>query len=85
MYTISLNSPLGLSVCLVGSKASRLSELCLNDFPVPDGFSVTAEAFEKFCTHNNINDDMTSKSSEGLANKIIECDFPDYLRKKIDL
>lgn len=38
----------------VGAKAARLSQLHASDFPVPDGFAVTADALELFLAANDL-------------------------------
>ncbi len=52
-YTIPLQKKCSVGLC--GGKAFQLSRLMNNNFPVPGGYSVTSLAFDKFCSHNNLN------------------------------
>jgi pyruvate,water dikinase len=46
---------------VAGSKAANLGELVKAGFPVPEGFVLTTDAFQKFIAVNNINLDSTQE------------------------
>src|SRR5579871_1375215 len=41
-------------LALVGGKGANLGEMIRSDFPVPDGFIVTTNAYYKFIKDNNL-------------------------------
>src|SRR5690242_21761055 len=47
-YVVSLRDCAELGIDRVGAKAWNLSQLLVRDFPVPDGFVLTTQAFERF-------------------------------------
>ena len=54
MYTISLSSKEEVSANLVGTKAANLIFLNQKDFPIPDGFVLTINAYKDFIEFNNL-------------------------------
>ena len=54
MYTISLSSKEDISANLVGTKAANLIFLNQKDFPIPDGFVLTINAYKDFIEFNNL-------------------------------
>ncbi|MHA1105475.1 MAG: PEP/pyruvate-binding domain-containing protein, partial [Promethearchaeota archaeon] len=54
MYTISLSSKEDISANIVGTKAANLIFLNQKDFPIPDGFVLTINAYKDFIEFNNL-------------------------------
>ena len=84
-------------VLLAGGKGANLGELIRAGMPVPEGFVILAQAFEKFLEESDINveieaawdriniEDIESveESSEILRHLILEQEFPEDLEKEI--
>jgi pyruvate,water dikinase len=54
-YTIKLGELSREDIGCIGAKAANLSELMRVGLPIPDGFSLTTEAFQAFLDANSIN------------------------------
>ena len=82
------------SVALVGGKAANLGELSSNNFPVPNGFVVTADAYklflaqtkiqeqiDKILEHLDIEDsDKLNEASDKIQDLILSADMPYEVR-----
>ena len=64
IYTCNLREVKTIGVALLGAKAARLGELHNSSFPVPEGFIITALAYQEIIRENNI----TGKIKEQLNN-----------------
>lgn len=85
------------SLPLVGGKGANLGEMNQAGFPVPDGFAITVEAYDKFLTENNLNEEIENilkdtdvnnpeklrKSSQKIQKKIKTSEIPDDISKEI--
>jgi len=81
----------------VGGKGANLGEMARNNFPIPDGFVVTAGAYFKFLEHNKMaaflhemldgldveKSEELGKASERLKNKIIGGEIPADMKQEI--
>jgi len=63
-YTIKLGELSREDIECIGAKAANLSELKRVGLPVPDGFSLTTEAFQAFLDANSINAGSSAKKVE---------------------
>jgi len=63
-----------------GSKAVTLALLWQKGYNIPDGYCISAIAFERFCSHNHI----TSSNMKDAENSIIDGIFPIDLQKEIE-
>ena len=77
MFTITLSDQAAFDVRLVGSKAANLARLFQAGFPVPNGFVVTAIAFEQFLTDNKL--DFASATEENIA----ASQFPEHIESAL--
>lgn len=68
-YIASLLDPAALNAGRVGSKAANLAKLIQAGFPVPDGFVVTTDAFERFLAANDFGPDA-------LQETVLAASFP---------
>lgn len=82
---------------LVGAKAANLGEMILSKFPVPEGFVVTALAFENFIQHNKLRlkikhllntvnyEDPHSLTyvSNIIKRLVVNAEIPDSITKKV--
>src|SRR3989344_9052563 len=48
---------------IVGGKSANLGEMVNSGFPVPDGFSTTSHAYERFLEENNLSQFIKDKLS----------------------
>lgn len=84
-------------VGIVGGKGANLGELTAFGLPVPPGFCVTAQAYNKFIDYSELDevvkflmesinvenvDDLTQVSND-IQEKIKSCDFPPELEEEI--
>jgi len=72
--------PQGLSradVSRVGAKAANLGELARAGFPVPDGYAVTTQAFDRFVTFNGL---VAAQTPEELLAAEMPFEVEDALR-----
>lgn len=67
-----------------GSKASRLAEMALAGFPVPEAYVVTNEAFKTYCEHNDIALETAQGDHDDIADRIRNGEFPPAVKKAID-
>ncbi len=80
----------------VGGKAASLGELAAHNLPIPDGFTVTADAYRQFITSTGIAEelfeavDVDTEDSRALAEAeqrarqlILEAPWPEETRSKI--
>lgn len=81
----------------VGGKGANLGEMAKNNFPIPDGFVVTAGAYFKFLEHNRMagflhemldgldveKSEELGKASERIKNKVIGGEIPADLKQEI--
>ncbi|MFH0929492.1 MAG: phosphoenolpyruvate synthase [Candidatus Aenigmatarchaeota archaeon] len=81
----------------IGGKSANLAELINADFPVPDVFFVTVEAYNKFLEHNELRGKiqdivgkidyadvrLLAKASDIIKKFIIEAEMPDEIRKAV--
>ena len=51
-------------VKIAGGKGANLGEMTKTGIPVPPGFVVLSEAFEKFCEETDINIEIEAKMDE---------------------
>lgn len=51
-FTLRLSQAAGAGPSEIGSKAASLAELIQAGFPVPDGYALRVEAFQRFCQRN---------------------------------
>ncbi len=79
---------------LVGGKAANLGEIAKNNFPVPGGFVVTAEAYKLFLDKTGIqkeinqilektdisNTDQLKSSSEKIQNLVLSAEMPTEIK-----
>ncbi|WP_432409040.1 PEP/pyruvate-binding domain-containing protein [Wukongibacter sp. M2B1] len=63
-----------------GSKAVTLAELWQNGYNVPDGYSISSKAFDRFCGYNCVE----FPDIDDIADKIISSAFPEDLEKEIE-
>ena len=63
-YTIKLGELSREDIGCIGAKAANLSELMRVGLPVPDGFSLTTEAFQAFLDANSINAGSSAEKVE---------------------
>jgi len=82
---------------LVGGKAANLAEIFNADFPVPEAFFITIEAYKKFLKHNEIskkikeifkkidysNVKSLQSSTEEIRKLIIEGEMPEKVKEEI--
>ncbi len=82
---------------LVGGKGANLGEMMKAGIPVPNGFIVTADAYNEFIEHNKLNDTIKKilaeldvsnsreleKVSEKIQNLIIASEIPPEMGKEI--
>lgn len=82
---------------LVGGKGANLGEMTQAGFPVPDGFAVTVESYDRFIEQNNLHGEINDllkdldrndpvqlqKVSQKIQKKIERGDIPDDVRKDI--
>src|SRR6056297_3086799 len=80
----------------VGGKAASLGELTAHGLPIPDGFTVTADAYRRFITETGIAEDLfevvdiDSEDSRALAEAekrarslILDAPWPEDIRADI--
>ena len=60
---VNLNNVGQRDIIEVGGKALNLGKLIQNDFPVPEGFVLTTEAYSTFLKSNNLTDFITNELS----------------------
>ena len=65
MHITSLNTTSD-SLELIGGKGRSLSRMARAGFSVPDGFLVTADAYRKFVSDNNLQPEILEKAKPGL-------------------
>ncbi|KXA98123.1 hypothetical protein AKJ37_01280 [candidate division MSBL1 archaeon SCGC-AAA259I09] len=84
-------------VGIAGGKGASLGEMIKTGLPVPDGFAVTAQAYEKFVTEAGIIDEINdllkkvdvdnsealSETGEKIRNTILNAEMPEDVRKDI--
>lgn len=75
-YTVRLKDLSRGDSELVGAKASNLGDLMNQGFPVPDGFAVTADAFDAFLNGGSI---VSGDSPEKVASAPIPPDMTQAL------
>lgn len=84
-------------LALVGGKGANLGEMTQAGFPVPNGFAVTVESYDRFLEENNLRDEINKmlqgmdrndpvelqKTSEKIQRKIIKGNIPEDVRKDV--
>ncbi len=83
-YIIPLHSVQCVLSARTGWKASRLAEMALAGFPVPEAYVVTDEALKAFCAHNDIALDARHGDHEDIADRIRNGEFPPAVREAIE-
>lgn len=82
---------------MVGGKGANLGEMTQAKFPVPDGFAVTVESYDKFLAENNISDqihahlkdldvnnsDDLHKAAKSIQRLIIKSEIPIEVDKEV--
>lgn len=82
---------------LVGGKGANLGEMTQAGFPVPNGFAVTVESYDRFLDENNLRDEINNmvvgldrndpvllqKTSEKIQKKILKGNIPEDVRKEV--
>ncbi|MDZ7687273.1 MAG: phosphoenolpyruvate synthase [Halobacteriales archaeon] len=81
----------------VGGKGASLGEMAKNDFPVPDGFVVTAQAYRRLLQDTGVEDDLEEaldidvedsdaleKAHDRAVEIIRSAGMPDDMRKEIE-
>ncbi|HDD72517.1 MAG TPA: hypothetical protein ENG00_00330, partial [Candidatus Aenigmarchaeota archaeon] len=96
LYTVKLDY-VNRNSTSVGSKAVNLGEMINAGLPVPPGFVVTNDCFEKFLRANKLENKISEilsklnfksyhlvkQASSEIHNLITNATFPDYLEKPI--
>ena len=66
-YTLALKAPdAGLE--MIGGKGSSLAKLTAAGFTVPDGFTVTTDAYKASVEHNNLQEHILSLAKPAVVN-----------------
>lgn len=82
---------------LVGGKGANLGEMTQAGFPVPNGFAVTVESYDRFLEHNQIKKELNAmlsgldrndpvelqKVAEKLQRKVEKGEIPDDVKKEV--
>jgi phosphohistidine swiveling domain-containing protein len=68
----------------VGAKAARLSQLLARDFPVPEGWVLTAEAYEIFRRYNRIPAQPRPGQEAAHRRRILAGEVPSVIVRAID-
>lgn len=63
-YIVPLRDVTRVDVSRVGAKAANLGELTHANFPVPNGFVLTTQAFDQFVSANGLSDSSLPEQVE---------------------
>ena len=80
-YIAPLRDVTRTDVNRVGAKAANLGELAHANFPVPDGFVLTTQAFDRFVNANALSE---TNSPEQVANAPLPSDIADAIRAAVE-
>jgi pyruvate,water dikinase len=80
-YIAPLRDVTRTDVNRVGAKAANLGELGHANFPVPDGFVLTTQAFDRFVNANALSE---TNSPEQVANAPLPSDIADAIRAAVE-
>jgi len=81
MYVLWFNELTKNDIHLVGGKNANLGEMMQAEMPVPDGFAITAEAYEQFITNTGIANKVYRIIKETVTQKDDPRQFEEASRK----
>jgi phosphohistidine swiveling domain-containing protein len=73
-YVVRLRDCGPFGVDRVGTKAWNLSQLLVKGYPIPDGFVLTTQAFDRFLEENRLGTEFSSET-------VLAADLPDDMRE----